>query len=407
MSMMKDDQMNIPHLFKCPISLDLFQDPVTLCTGQTYDRCNIEKWLAAGNVTCPVTMQKLHDLSLVPNHTLQHLIHHWLCMDNRFNPEEHSKAFDPNLSLVVLKNNIEAKGTTFTTKLEALRRIRILSEESEWRRSSLIQLGFFPMLLQLLFSKVSLKEGKMHQEDSDIAEQALHCVLNLLPFSDIQSLDMLKEASHLVSFFILLKQGTAKIKMNLCYLVEAIASSFQTREISLVLGQTQCLWGALVDCLHDNSDASEAASKAILALCSMRPNRESFIGEDGVNCLLSYVSTPNARPRTSNALATIKLLLASDSAKKVLVNNPNGIHILVKMVFGECSDREGSESAVSSLLVICYESVKVREEAICAGVLTQLLLLLQSQCSSRAKSKARMLLKLLRSVENPSKVATV
>ncbi|KAF5177363.1 U-box domain-containing protein [Thalictrum thalictroides] len=405
MSVKKDDQMNIPHLFRCPISLDLFQDPVTLCTGQTYDRSNIEKWLAAGNVTCPVTMQKLHDLSLVPNHTLQHLIHRWLCMDNRFNSEQHSKVFDPKLSLIVLKNNTEAKGTTPTTKLEALRRIRILSEESEWRRSSLIQLGFFPMLLQVLFRKLSLEEGKLSQEDSDIAEQAIHCVLNLLPFSDIQSLDMLKEASHLASFFILLEQGSAKIKMNLCYLVEAIASS---REISLVLGQTQCLWGALIDRLHDNSDASEAASKAILALCSIKPNRESFIREGGVNSLLSYISTPSTRPRTSNALATIKLLLESDSAKKVLVNNPNGIHILVKMVFGGCTDHhEGSDSAISSLLVICNESVKVREEAICAGILTQLLLLLQSQCSSRAKSKARMLLKLLRSLENPSKVATV
>ena len=67
-------EITIPHLFRCPISLDLFEDPVTLCTGQTYDRSSIEKWFSAGNLTCPVTMQKLHDPSIVTNHTLRHLI---------------------------------------------------------------------------------------------------------------------------------------------------------------------------------------------------------------------------------------------------------------------------------------------------------------------------------------------
>ena len=34
-----------PSVFICPISLDPMQDPVTLCTGQTYERSNILKWL--------------------------------------------------------------------------------------------------------------------------------------------------------------------------------------------------------------------------------------------------------------------------------------------------------------------------------------------------------------------------
>ena len=38
-----------------------------------------------------------------------------------------------------------------------------------------------------------------------------------------------------------------------------------------------------------------------------------------------------------------------------------------------------------------------RSEAVGAGVVTQLLLLLQSQCGARAKAKARALLKLLKS----------
>ncbi|CAI8598884.1 unnamed protein product [Vicia faba] len=40
-------EITIPHLFRCPISLDLLEDPVTLTTGQTYDRSSIEKWISA------------------------------------------------------------------------------------------------------------------------------------------------------------------------------------------------------------------------------------------------------------------------------------------------------------------------------------------------------------------------
>ncbi|WP_423787569.1 U-box domain-containing protein, partial [Klebsiella pneumoniae] len=68
---MKVAEMTIPPLFICPISLDLFTDPVTVSTGHTYDRGSIEKWLATGNLTCPVTMQKLQDPSMVPNCTLR------------------------------------------------------------------------------------------------------------------------------------------------------------------------------------------------------------------------------------------------------------------------------------------------------------------------------------------------
>lgn len=48
---------------------------------------------------------------------------------------------------------------------------------------------------------------------------------------------------------------------------------------------------------------------------------------------------------------------------------------------------EGSESAVNSTLVVYFESKCAGEEAICAGDLTQFLLLLRSQCSGRTKNK--------------------
>ncbi|ONK71041.1 uncharacterized protein A4U43_C04F4100 [Asparagus officinalis] len=49
----------IPKDFVCPITGQLFQDPVTLESGQTYERAAIKEWFDQGNKTCPVTNRTL------------------------------------------------------------------------------------------------------------------------------------------------------------------------------------------------------------------------------------------------------------------------------------------------------------------------------------------------------------
>ncbi|XLT10226.1 hypothetical protein HN51_056019 [Arachis hypogaea] len=47
---------DVPTVFICPISLEPMQEPVTLSTGQTYERSNIVKWFSLGHRTCPITL---------------------------------------------------------------------------------------------------------------------------------------------------------------------------------------------------------------------------------------------------------------------------------------------------------------------------------------------------------------
>ncbi|KAJ9170222.1 hypothetical protein P3X46_018346 [Hevea brasiliensis] len=391
---MKEAQMSIPHLFICPISLDLFKDPVTLCTGQTYDRSSIEKWLSAGNLTCPVTMQKLHDLSMVPNHTLRHLIDEWLQMGPQFDPD-YKKTID---SLSLLKSNLASHEATLEKKFQVLERIQALSEESTSRISYLLQLGFLPSLLELVFGR---EEYKLSQENIKFAEQTLSCVLKLVSMGKRESLNMLKKETKLESFKVLLEKGTSIIQVSLCHLIEVISSSLETIELCAMPGKNRQLLQGLLLLVQQNCGTSEAGIKAVYALCSLESNREKLVQEDVINRLLIYISNAERRQRNlaPKAIETIELLLGLESAKEAVINNPNGVSALVKMVF-RVSDHEGSESAVRSLVLICSDSLQAREQAICVGVLTQLLLLLQSQCSGRTKSKARMLLKLLRSKQN-------
>ncbi|KAG5035898.1 hypothetical protein AAZX31_04G193800 [Glycine max] len=387
-------EITIPHLFRCPISLDLFEDPVTLCTGQTYDRSSIEKWFSTGNLTCPVTMQKLHDPSIVPNHTLRHLIDQWLQLGPQFG---NSATID---YLAALKHTLESP--QLENKLQALEKIRVLSDEyCSFRKSYFHQLSFLPLLLELVFGS---RLSKSHNRE--FTELALSCILKLLPLVSLEPLNMIKDESKLATFLLLFEKGTSSVKTSLCHIIDSIASP-QTEEVCHMLGHSHKLVHEIVVLVRQNCEVSKVAIKAMLALCSLQSNRENLVREGAIDGVITYISGCETRQKNAAplAMAIIKKLLVLESAKEALVNHPNGVETLVKMVFRVCN-QECSESAVGILAIICCDFGRAREEAIEAGVLTQLLFLLQSQCGTKTKTKARMLLKLLRSkwIEEPKQV---
>ncbi|KVI01245.1 hypothetical protein Ccrd_020484 [Cynara cardunculus var. scolymus] len=75
---MNEGRHTPPKDFVCPITTHIFNDPVTLETGQTYERKAIQQWLERGNATCPITRQKLHSTQLPKtNYVLKRLIASW------------------------------------------------------------------------------------------------------------------------------------------------------------------------------------------------------------------------------------------------------------------------------------------------------------------------------------------
>ncbi|OIV89936.1 hypothetical protein TanjilG_31854 [Lupinus angustifolius] len=385
-------EITIPHLFRCPISLDLLEDPVTLCTGQTYDRSSIEKWLASGNLTCPVTMQKLHDPSIVPNHTLRHLIDQWLQLGHQFDPGN-SATID---YLASLKHTLQSHDSNLENKVQALDKIRVLSYEyCSFKKSCFIQLGFLPLLLELVFGTEYSQLSSNHIEFNEVA---LSCILKLLPLVSLEPLNMIKDESKFSTFMLLFEKGSVSIKVSLCNIIESTASSSKTEDICYMLGNSNKLVQEIVLICHQNCELSKAAIKALSALCSLQSNKESLVRAGAIDGIITYISGCETKEKNLAPLAMniIEKLMVLESAKEALVNNPNGVETLVKMVFKVCN-QECSEGAVEVLLIVCDDYRNAREEAIGAGVLTQLLFLLQSQCGTKTKTKARMLLKLLRS----------
>ncbi|CAK7339196.1 unnamed protein product [Dovyalis caffra] len=69
---------SIPQDFVCPLTGQLFEDPVTLETGQTFEGQAIKEWFDQGNKTCPVTGKTLACPTVpLTNFILKRVIDSW------------------------------------------------------------------------------------------------------------------------------------------------------------------------------------------------------------------------------------------------------------------------------------------------------------------------------------------
>ncbi|GJN27577.1 hypothetical protein PR202_gb15608 [Eleusine coracana subsp. coracana] len=296
-----------------------------------------------------------------------------------------------------------------------------LASESDVGRACMIQLGFLPVLLQLAFHHAPpppWDQRHVEEEKEEEEELALQCALGLLPSNDpaspqLDCLNVLRNEASLASFVRLLERGRARAKAGLCRLLETIAAAQSTQMLALVAAASPRVWQALLPLLrHEDGHVSCAAVRAVAAVCANEPARASAIRHGAVAALfklLAWSSSSASEKKkttigggggaaTSSALAAVEALAASEAGARAVAREPGAVRALVRHVFMMSSTNEGGEHAVAALLAVCRESRAAKGEAIAAGVVTQLLLLLQSQCGARAKAKVRALLKLLKSV---------
>ena len=62
----------------CPLSLEIFEDPVFAADGHSYERREIEAWFGRGKTTSPKTNAELPHAFLVPNRHLKAMCQQFL-----------------------------------------------------------------------------------------------------------------------------------------------------------------------------------------------------------------------------------------------------------------------------------------------------------------------------------------
>ncbi|GJY68177.1 U-box domain-containing protein 26-like protein [Tanacetum coccineum] len=382
--------IQIPYHFRCPISLELMTDPVTVITGQTYDRSSIESWIATKNTTCPVTRLPLTNFTLIPNHTLRRLIQEW-CVKNKSYGVQRiptpKQPADVTTVLNLLKQT--SSNNSRHVRLTALKRLKKLARDSDKNRIVISSTRkACEALLNVMFDN----------NESDALQLEALSVLALLHLSESECLDISSDSDKISYLINLLSNTSIDVRINTAAVLESVITG-TSLELKLKITRDDAIFDGVVNILDYQlpcpraSRALKIGIKALFALCMVKQHRHKAV-EAGAAAVLIDRLPDFEKCDAERALATVELLCRTPSGCEAFAAHALTVPLLVKMIL-KVTDR-ATEYAAGALLLLCSAVERLQKEAVVAGVLTQLLLLVQSECTSRAKRKAQMLLKLLR-----------
>ena len=385
-----DVGVQIPYHFRCPISLELMCDPVTVSTGQTYDRASIESWVATGNTTCPVTRTTLTDFTLIPNHTLRRLIQEWCVANRSFGVERiptPKQPADP-ATIRTLLSQASSESTHVNSRVSALRRLRGLARDSDKNRSVIAANNAREVLLSIAFSNTDSDSSELNHETL--------AILSMFPLSESECAFVASDSERVRYLVSLLFHSSLDVRVNSAAVIEIIVAGTRSPELRSQICNANGIYTGIVEifnCPLAYPRALKIGIKALFSLCLVKQHRHKAVWAGAVEAIIDRLADFE-KCDVERALATVELLCRIPPGCSAFAHHALTVPLLVKIIL-KVSDR-ATEYAAGALLSLCSSSERCQMEAVTAGVLTQLLLLVQSDCTERAKRKAQMLLKLLR-----------
>ncbi|KAF3669580.1 hypothetical protein T459_10268 [Capsicum annuum] len=382
-----------PEDFRCPISLELMTDPVTVSTGQTYDRTSIQKWLKSGNLICPKTGEKLQSIELVPNSTLLKLIQQF-CADNGISLAK-SRKKNRDISRTILPGNpAAAEAVKFLSeflasrlyfgsdqqKTKAAYEIRLLAKSNIFNRSVLIEAATIPALLQMVSTN-----------DPVMQENSVSALLKLSKHSNGKKLIM--ENGGLNSILGVLKNGLKLESKQIAAAIIFYVSS--PREYRKLIGENPEVFPALVELIeYGTSCGKKNAIVAIFGLLLSHRNHERALGAGTVPALVNLLASSDKYELNTDALAVLATLSERTEGSFAILE-ASALPIILSEL-QNTSSRAGKEYCVSILWSLCINSgaeviaALVREQA-----LMPILYSLLTEGTSQAKKRTRCLIKIL------------
>ncbi|XP_062112417.1 E3 ubiquitin-protein ligase PUB23-like [Humulus lupulus] len=396
------DEIEVPSFFLCPISLEIMKDPVTLSTGITYDRESIEKWLFSGkNEFCPVTKQPIPDSELTPNHTLRRLIQAWCTMNASHGIERIPTPKPPVNKTQIIKLINDAKSPQ--SQIKCLRRLRSIAAESETNKRCLEAAG----AVDFLASLIGNNDYMNHNEENDMSftehfarasDEAL-CILNNLQLSETVLKNLMARNLGLVeSLTKVMQRGTCESRVHAVVLSKSL---LEVADPMKIIGLRAEFFVELVQVLKDQDQVSRTAFKAalqlLIQLCPWGRNRIKAVEAGAVPVLIELLLETNSSEKrrcVEVAMAVLDLLCGCAEGRAEFLHHSAGLAMVSKKILRV--SQVASEKAVRILYSISKFSATtgVLQEMLQLGVVAKLCLVLQVDCGSKTKERAREILKL-------------
>ncbi|GLT25174.1 hypothetical protein SLA2020_003200 [Shorea laevis] len=386
--------ITIPSFFRCPISLDVMKSPVSLCTGVTYDRASIQRWLDSGNNTCPATMQVLQSKEFVPNRTLQRLIQIWSDSGkNRVDSAESVANSVPSKEQVRdLVKQLEVEKKSFDFCYLIFSKILCFARESEENRDFLAKLdGFVITLLDFLSNAVA---------DIKLLELVIKVLdMILIKVDDRQQLmeSMLKSDRDCLSAILhVLQRGSLDSQIESVRALEPVAIDAESK---LLIAEKEGLLSELVRLIGKEKDPNiiEASLSCLIAISMSKRVKIKLIQLRTIPELRNLLTKPNSSvSMTGKALKLLETLSSCREGRVEICYDTLLLQAIVQKVLKVSNT--ATEHAVTILWSVCYlfRDQKAQEAVTVGNGITKFLLLMQSNCSPAVRQMSADLLKITR-----------
>ncbi|KAK8586717.1 hypothetical protein V6N13_085742 [Hibiscus sabdariffa] len=378
--MRRDDlYITVPNFFRCPISLDVMTSPVSLCTGVTYDRTSIQRWLDTGNNTCPATMQVLQTKDFVPNRNLQRLIQIWSDSVARRQLHAEPVGVPSQAQVRALIKQLD------NGSISALTKIACFARESEENREFLARTdGFLNAVYD--FMRNAEADIKLIEQVVQILELMISKILDKKP---------LLESNCLSTIHLLLQRGSSDSQIQSVRLLESLAVDGESK---LKIAEKEGLLVELVKSLSKEKDPRliEASLSCLVGIATRKRVKTKVIQSGTITELKILLSEPNtiAVSIIEKSLRLLETLTSCKEGRADIWRDSVLLQAIVKKVLKVSS--KATEHAVTILWMICYlfREEEAVEAVVSGNGMTKILLLIQSDCSPAVRQMSADLLKI-------------
>ncbi|KAJ0751487.1 putative U box domain, armadillo-like helical, Zinc finger, RING/FYVE/PHD-type [Helianthus annuus] len=387
--------LSVPSFFKCPISMDVMKSPVSLCTGVTYDRQSIQKWLDSGHNTCPATMQVLQSTDVVPNLTLRRLIRVW-SDSYLLRPESHA-SFNNHIAFESLKKLISSECSEQSERVSVgtLSSIVSFAKLSGENRESVAKIDGFVPLITKMFKNCN------EIEVIEQIELVIICLDLILPEKGVRE----QLVQHLVnstsstssSFTLVLQRGGLDAKISAARVLESLASF--DNESRRIIADQSVLLKELYNLTASDAGypAVDAGLAALIAVCTSRQSKKEIVRLGIVKTAGKLLSSPeNSVTVVEKAMKVLEIISTCTEGRTAICEDENCVPAVVKRLMKVSP--AATEHGIGVIWSVCYMSRDrtAQEAAMRNNGLTKVLLVMQSNCSGSVRQMCGELVKVFR-----------
>ncbi|XP_054780109.1 U-box domain-containing protein 9 [Prosopis cineraria] len=383
--------LNCPEEFKCPLSKQLMRDPVILASGQTYDRTFIQKWLKAGNQTCPRTQQVLSHSGLTPNYLIREMIEQW-CRSQGLEFSNHVHYINEEVIVEPEHGHFlslleKVSSSALSEQKAAAKELRILTKKMPCFRVFFSEFpDAIPKLLKPICGSHSL--GNVHP---DLQEDVITILLNISIHDNNKKI--VAETPMVIPLLMrALRSGTIATRSNAAAALFTLSALDSNKEL---IGKSGAL-KPLIDLLEEGHPlAMKDVASAIFTLCVLQENKARAVKDGTVKVIVKKIIDQVY----VDELLTILALLSSHQKAVQDMGELGAVPSLLSLI-RETTCERNKENCIAILQTIClYDRSRlkeIKEEENRHRTISEL----AQNGTSRAKRKAAGILERLNRVVN-------